>query len=84
MNKLTINLPEGLEFTERQFQVLFADALAEFISHRGPTSEDYVNERYPNTPDYAWLDRSKKIGEVNQRKLVADRLHNAVLSMKLT
>jgi len=57
---------------------ILLDALAEFVNHRGPTPETYVNTRYPDTPDYAWLNRPKKIAQVKARCDVAQALHQGI------
>lgn len=68
---------------EHHLRILFADALGEFVSRR-KNAEAYVNKRYPDTPDYAWLNRTKKIGEVCARVQVAESLHDSVLSLNVT
>ncbi len=69
--------------TEKQIRHILMDALAEFVSHRRtPTAEAYVNKRYPDTPNYAWLNRSAKIGEVIARCEIAECLHNAEIEVK--
>jgi hypothetical protein len=81
--QITITLPvdaaeelEGLD--NRQLHGLLMDALAEFVAHRGPTPEEYVNRRYPNTPNYAWLDREKKARSVRWRNHVAEQIRRMV------
>lgn len=78
--KVTIEF-EG-EASERQVRYLIMDALSEFVSHRGPTAETYVNNRYPNTADYSWLNRADKIREVNERIILAQRLHSGNIKVK--
>lgn len=72
-----------IEASEHIIRYILMDALAEFQSNRGPTSRDYVDERYPDVPDYAWLDRKKKVQQVDQRKMLADRLHHALAFFKI-
>ncbi len=82
--KLTITLDPKYIHTviEREPQSIFADALYEFVSHRSPVV-DYVNNRYPDTIDYSWLNRDGIVAQVNRRIGAAKSLHNAVLGLKV-
>lgn len=64
---------------ERIIRHILMDALYEFVSHRGPTAEEYVNKRYPGNSVYATPEeRAAKIKEVNNRIILAEKLHKAM------
>ena len=82
---LTFNIPNGLpDTTIKEIRHIIMDSLYEFVSHRGPTAEDYVNKRYPDNPSYSWLDRKEKIAQVNHRILIASTLHQALDDIVIT
>lgn len=74
---------EQLAFLKNQRLVnyLLADALYEFISHRGGGhAEEYVSKRY----DYMSAEKqAEKVKEVNVRKAVAEALRNGDCELKL-
>ncbi len=83
--KVVIELPEGSDvelegLTDRQLRTLMMDALSEFVMGRGPTPEEYVNRRYPDTPGYAW----EKVREVRWRCHVANVLHGGDFKLEVT
>ncbi len=73
--RITIDIPELDTSSEKEVRYILMDSLYEFVSHRGPTTEEYVNRRYPNTPEYAWLNRAEKIKQVNRRIILAQQIH---------
>jgi len=74
--KVVIELRDDLdtEYSAHETRNTLMDALAEFQSHRGPTAAEYVAVRYPDTPNYGWLDRADKINQVARRKSLAEDL----------
>lgn len=78
--KLTIEFEIDEKVDVRTVQYLIMDALGEFVSHRSPATE-YVNKRYPDTPDYAWLNREDKVAEVIRRCRIADIMHNGEITV---
>lgn len=77
--KIVIEVPVPIDLTETEFAALrhlFCDAFAEFQNHR-ETPTQYVDARYPNTKEYSWLNRPKKIAEVAMRVKLAEKLRNA-------
>jgi hypothetical protein len=55
------------------------DALAEFQSNRGLSSEAYVNRRYPgNSVLYDNEQRARKIRQVEHRKMLAELIRNDI------
>lgn len=65
-------------------QTTIMDAFYEFRANRGPTASEYVNKRYPETPEYSWLNREEKIKQVNTRNRLATILHSAEIEIKYT
>lgn len=76
--KVTIKIENPENLSEKQIRHLIMDALAEFQSARLYNAQEYVNRRYPNTPDYAWLDREAKIEITKKRLITAELLRNNV------
>lgn len=77
--KITMTVAD--ELTEQEcddLQLLLCDALGEFATRRYP-AEQYVEERYPSSNEgYAWLNRPKKVTQVQRRIALAQKLHTAV------
>jgi len=57
----------------RMVHSILCVALGEFRSARTP-ARLYVDKRYPDTDDYSWLDRGKKIIEVKLRTRIAGEI----------
>ncbi len=77
MKKVTLIVPDAA--SDAEIHSVLMDALFEFVSHRGGTNaETYVNKRYPDTADYAWLDRKAKIEEVQRRTDIAMALRRNI------
>ena len=72
-----------IKANQRVIQNILMDSLYEFQSNRGPTSAEYVEKRYPDSSGYLWLDREKKVAEVNKRKRLADTLHGAIHQLEI-
>jgi hypothetical protein len=85
MARIVIEVPDSAVAGKcnRDLQYLFADALGEFSTLRGPSAEAYVARRYPDTSDYAWLNREKKIAQVRERVRLAEILHDAALQLNI-
>jgi hypothetical protein len=64
------------EAAYRMVHGIMCDALAEFANTRTPAKR-YVDTRYPDDERYAWLDRTKKIAEVELRTRIAQDLRHA-------
>lgn len=76
--KITLTIEEGLSDKEcAKLKNLMCDAFGEFATRRYP-AEQYVDDRYPPTADYNWLNRSEKIEEVRMRIDLSKKLHHAV------
>jgi hypothetical protein len=72
MKQIIFTLPDDVSLDTARY--ILMDALAEFQTARGPNAEAYVNKRYPDTPEYAWLDRADKITQVERRRQIAEIL----------
>lgn len=70
---VTFDLPEYVETSEHEVKLILMDALYEFVSHRGPTAEAYVEKRYANMWDEF---RKDKVKQVNKRINVCGEMHN--------
>lgn len=82
--KITIDLPEDVrndlaDIIDNDLRWIFADALYEFIAHRGHgNAQKYMNERYPLGPDCAYSAgpaRETKLRQVERRCNLAHALH---------
>lgn len=73
--KITLVVEDGLDDKEQEMlRQLLRDAVGEFVSARGPTTETYVRRRYK-------LDGKAfaiKVAEVDGRKALAQKLRVAV------
>lgn len=85
MTRIVI-ITDDPEIVAREYSIrtTLLDALYEFRANRGPNAEEYVNKRYPKTPEYSWLNRKEKIQQVNTRNRLATILHSAELEIKYT
>lgn len=80
--KITIECGNAMGSSDKEVRHILMDALYEFVSHRGPTAEAYVNKRYPIGKDYAWLDRQEKIKQVNRRIHTAVEMHASIITIE--
>lgn len=72
------------ETTRKLMRYLLQDAMYEFISHRGPTAEDYVNKRYPGNEVYPEGEmREDKIKQVDNRRMLAQAIHHGAFEMQM-
>jgi hypothetical protein len=78
---LKTDSPE-VKANEHTIKLILMDALGEFQSNRGPTSEAYVNRRYPDDSVYKGDARKRKIEQVEHRKRLAELLHEAELTIE--
>jgi hypothetical protein len=76
--KIVIEFPDSdriaeelADVTDHQIRYILMDALAEFVSHRGPTPAAYVERRYADNPD---LNTIAKVAEVRNRCRIAEVL----------
>jgi len=76
-------LNDDYNMTEHEIKFLIMDALYEFQMSRTP-AEAYVNKRYPDNEDYAWLNRTKKVKEVERRCKIAEQIRNGHVELELT
>jgi len=82
MTKIIIETDdEHLKNNANLLRLTLLDAFYEFVSHRGPTAEAYVNKRYPEDEGYDWLNREEKVREVRWRIWIANELHQATLEL---
>jgi hypothetical protein len=74
---LDIDLPEGV--TSDELRQTIRDAFGEFVSHRGPTPEEYVDRRYDLevSPEVSPRMRRVKVAQVRRRVELARRLYRA-------
>lgn len=77
------NTNQPIDEIEKALAFLLVDALAEFQFPR-KDARAYVNFRYPEGKEYEWMDREKKIKEVQTRVRLAERLRCGALSAKTT
>ena len=73
--KVVIEFDSG-QLDENQVVYLILDAFSEFQSHRGPTAEIYVEQRY-NPHSYV-IDRVGKVRQVRERVKVAEALRSGI------
>ena len=83
--KITLEVENTTSLTEEEFKhwltLTLKDSFYEFVSHRGPTAEAYVERRYTN--DFAESWKKRKIQEVNNRIMIADRLWHASFHVEI-
>ncbi len=77
--QIILTVPGGLSDEEKDdLRYLFADALGEFRSSRGPTAAEYVEKRYSHEV-YSGLARVRKVEQVARRRALAEKLHSPAL-----
>jgi len=81
---MTISIELDIDASEQEVRLTLLDAFAEFSANRGPTSEDYVNRRYPDSAVYAGSRRDEKILQVERRKNIAKALHQGAFEVRFT
>src|SRR5512142_2484457 len=76
--KIILTIDETLDKdAQHKLRNLLCDAFAEFATRRSPP-EQYVEERYPPSGGYDWMNRPNKIEETKTRIARAKQLHSAV------
>jgi len=90
MTRIILTVEDDLTIEEiRWLRYTLADALSDFRrtrknSERGLIdARAYVNERYPVTSGYDWMDRDAKADQVHTRCQLAQKLHDAALGAEI-
>lgn len=83
---ITLEIDKAENLDEHELKLTLLDSFYEFVAHRGPSAEAYVNKRYPEDDNQIYVNerRKEKINQVNRRIIIANALHKASFDVKIS